>query len=510
MALTLYRKYRPKTFAELVGQHHIRVTLSHEVESGQLAHAYLFTGPRGVGKTTVARLLARAVNCPGRKGAEPDNACPACLDMLAGSALDIIEIDAASQTGVENVRENIIANARIAPGRLRYKVFIIDEVHMLSIGAFNALLKLLEEPPAHALFILATTEVHKVPETILSRCQRFDFHRVSIDDLKTRLTTLARWEAITVDEVVLDDLARRAEGSVRDAESLLGQLIALGEKRITADVAAVALPRTDLRSVLAFFDCFVRKDRVGAIDLLHTLLDEGISLPQFLRQFVEMVRAVFLLKLNPSLERRSLPALDAKQEQELLAVLPNLSVEELVGILEAFYDLERHVKASPVPQLPVELAVLQALPQPAAAKISPAPLKPARRSDPPPATPKTLSKKKAAPAKSEVQSALSLKTVEKSWPAIIQAMKTVNHGTALLLKSVVPAEVVDDTLIIAVRFPFHAERLMELKNRAQLEDTMAGLLGQKLSVKCVVAPKQAPAADAVASSIAEALGGEVL
>ncbi|MBI3115640.1 MAG: DNA polymerase III subunit gamma/tau [Candidatus Kerfeldbacteria bacterium] len=514
MAVTLYRKYRPKLFEELVGQRHIQVTLTHEIASGKLAHAYVFTGPRGVGKTTVARLLARAVNCTGRKDgmAEPDNTCPACQAMLNGQALDLIEIDAASQTGVDHVRENIIANARVAPASLKTKVFIIDEVHMLSIGAFNALLKLLEEPPDHALFILATTEVHKVPETILSRCQRFDFHRVSLDALKERLQTIVRAEGVQVDDDVLDDVARRAEGSVRDAESLLGQLLALGEKRVTADVAAIALPRTNVQVLLDFFDPFVRRDRVAALTTLNTIVEEGVSLPHFLTAFLAFVRGLMLLKVNPALERGGLIALDAQQEQELLAALPSLTLEDLIRILEAFHDLERQVKHAPLPQLPVELAILKAIPVNGATEHRAAPPPPrVTAAAPPTPKPKRAAKKSSAvtlPAAASTRS-VELTAVEQAWPRIITAMKSVNHGIALLLKSVAPSDVKGDTLILGVRFPFHAERLVDVKNRAALERVLAETLSTPLKVKCVVVPRT-NADDAVVQGIADAFGGEVL
>ena len=188
MAQALYRKYRPVRFSDLVGQNHIRITLQNELEQDRVAHAYLFSGPRGVGKTTTARLLAKAVNCKDRKDSEACEKCDFCKEISQGKSLDVIEIDAASHTGVDNVRENIIENSRFTPQRLKYKVFIIDEVHMLSLSAFNALLKTLEEPPEHVIFILATTEIHRVPETIISRCQRFDFKRVSVDDLVKRMS----------------------------------------------------------------------------------------------------------------------------------------------------------------------------------------------------------------------------------------------------------------------------------------------------------------------------------
>ena len=238
---TLYRKYRPQRFAELLGQDHVGQTLRNEVARKQLGHAYLFSGPRGIGKTSTARILAKAVNCLAPKGGEPDNTCEACVSINENRALDVLEIDAASYTGVDNIRE-IIEHSRFTPSTLTYKVFIVDEVHMLSAAAFNALLKTLEEPPSHVLFILATTEIHKVPDTILSRCQRFDFRRLSESDLAKRLRWIAEQEDRAVDDEVIDAVVRVADGSSRDAESILGQLFALGGKKITRAEADLVLP----------------------------------------------------------------------------------------------------------------------------------------------------------------------------------------------------------------------------------------------------------------------------
>ena len=245
MDLALYRKYRPKTFAEVSDQAHIVGTIQNQLCSGKLAHAYLFCGPRGVGKTTIARLLSKVANCEALKDAEPCLSCASCKEIEAGSAMDLIEIDAASHTGVDHVREMIIDNVRFRPAACKMKVFIIDEVHMLSTSAFNALLKTLEEPPAYALFILATTELHKVPETIISRCQRFDFHRIPTDVLVERLASITKSEKAKLSKDVLEEIARRSEGCLRDAESLLGQVLAV-------DDPSLVLPASCAADVLAF------------------------------------------------------------------------------------------------------------------------------------------------------------------------------------------------------------------------------------------------------------------
>ena len=258
MSTTLYRKYRPATFSEVIGQKHVVRTLQNAIKSDRIGQAYLFAGPRGTGKTSVARIFARTINCADLVGEEraatkssirrsdakadqsnknePCLKCDSCKTILDGRALDIIEIDAASHTGVDNIRE-LRETVKLPPSALKYKVYIIDEVHMLSGGAFNALLKTLEEPPAHVIFILATTEVHKIPETILSRVQRFDFTRLTIEEIIKRLEEIAKLEKVKVDREALEIIATYSEGGMRNAESVLGQVIALEDKKITTSVA---------------------------------------------------------------------------------------------------------------------------------------------------------------------------------------------------------------------------------------------------------------------------------
>ncbi|PJA92609.1 MAG: DNA polymerase III, subunit gamma and tau, partial [Candidatus Komeilibacteria bacterium CG_4_9_14_3_um_filter_37_5] len=266
---TLYNKYRPLKFSDIVDQNHIKITLQNELVTNKLAHAYLFTGPRGVGKTTIARILAKAINCSQRPAEqfEPCNECSNCLEVNQNKFLDLVEIDAASQTKVEQTRENIIAAARVSASAGRTKIFIIDEVHMLSASSFNALLKTLEEPPAKVIFILATTEIHKVPETIISRCQRFDFHRIGVDDLEQWLAIVCQQEKVEYDQAVLKLIAKQAEGGARDALSLLGQVLSLSENKVSLDQASLILPRSDLSVISELVAYLCKQQAAPAIEL---------------------------------------------------------------------------------------------------------------------------------------------------------------------------------------------------------------------------------------------------
>ncbi len=359
---TLYRKYRPQSWNDIAGQNHVKVTLEFEVASGRIAHAYLFSGPRGTGKTSVARILAKALNCLERakkEGGDSCGTCAACSAITEGTALDVIEIDAASHRGIDAVRENVIENARFSPSKLTYKVFIIDEVHMLTTEAFNALLKTLEEPPTKVVFILATTELHKVPPTIVSRCQRFDFRKIPFTDLVERLHTLAEREKRSVDRRTLEEIARNSDGCLRDAEGLLGKVLTVGDgKRVTYDEALVVLPRSEYAALATFTEALLRRDGRSALGVIGDCLEGGADLDQFAGDAIELLRKVLLTKLAGDPEMFAFD-LDEERKKKMMEWASLAETQKLVAAIEMLLEKRRDMKTSHPLQLPLELAVVR-------------------------------------------------------------------------------------------------------------------------------------------------------
>jgi DNA polymerase III subunit gamma/tau len=358
----LYRRYRSQTFTELIGQEHIVQTLRNALAEGRIAHAYLFTGPRGVGKTTVARLLAKAVNCIAAQELRPCGECQSCQAIADGRAVDVIEMDAASHTSVEDARE-IIERVQFRPTSGEYKVYIIDEVHMLSTAAFNALLKTLEEPPGHALFILATTENHKVPATILSRCQRFTFNRHTVAATALHLHGIANEEQFALEAGVAESIARAATGSMRDALSVLDQLMAYGSGTITLDQVRGLIGATEAQEVAGLVDALIGGDLAGALRAIAGVAAQGADLRQFTRDLVERLRALMLLKAGGDRE------LIDVTDDDLAALEHQAAAGELGALLhwvKLFSGLDHQLRTSAYGQLPLELAVVEAIAAPAA------------------------------------------------------------------------------------------------------------------------------------------------
>ncbi|MEA2573901.1 MAG: polymerase subunit gamma/tau [Chloroflexia bacterium] len=357
---SLYRKYRSSTFEELVGQEPVVRTLKNAIASGRIAHAYLFTGPRGVGKTSAARLLARAANCLSDTGERPCNKCENCLATGKDIVTDLIEIDAASNTGVDNIRE-IIERANFAPSIWRTKFYIIDEVHMLSVSAFNALLKTLEEPPPQTAFILATTEVHKVPATVASRCQRFDFRKIPLSAMTARLRHVCDEEGIVAEQAALELVARQSTGSLRDALSLLDQLRVYAEEGITLKSVQDMLGTSGAAQVADFVDMMLAGDLAGGMQKINSLLDEGLDARQFNRQIVEHLRNLMLVKSGAAATDGGL--LDATEEMRsrLNGQAAKAGMQDLLRWVKEFAEADSAIRSSAYRQLPLEMALVSAL-----------------------------------------------------------------------------------------------------------------------------------------------------
>jgi DNA polymerase III subunit gamma/tau len=372
----LYRRYRSQTFDELIGQEHIVQTLRNALAEGRIAHAYLFTGPRGVGKTTVARLLAKAVNCTAAQELRPCGVCESCVATAEGRAVDVIEMDAASHTSVEDARE-IIERVQFRPTTGIYKVYIVDEVHMLSTAAFNALLKTLEEPPGHALFILATTENHKVPATILSRCQRFTFNRHTVSATVAHLRAIAAAEGVVLEAGAPEAIARAATGSMRDALSVLDQLMAYGGGAISLEQVRGLLGAAESQEVTALVEALIGGDLSAALRAVAGVAEQGADLRQFARDLVERLRALMLLKAGGDPELLDLTA-DELADLQRQAAAGDLGV--LLGWVKLFSELDYRLRTSPYGQLPIEMAIVEAIAAPSAPAAAPVrqPATPAR------------------------------------------------------------------------------------------------------------------------------------
>jgi DNA polymerase III subunit gamma/tau len=354
----LARKWRPQMFEAVVGQDAITRTLRNALASGRVAHAYLFAGPRGVGKTTTARLLARALLCPERKDAEACGKCAVCRD--AGTSVDVIEIDGASNRGIEEIR-TLRENVKYAPSRGRYKVYIIDEVHQLTEAAFNALLKTLEEPPPHVVFILATTDPRDIPATVLSRVQRFEFRPIAPDALATTLERILTEEKIPFEAAALPAVVRAAEGSLRDALSLLDTAIAYGNGRLEAETTAGLLGTTAPAEVRAFATALITHETAPALEAIDRATSDGEDLHAFTRDVVELLRRALVLKAAPTTK---LADVTHTESNELRKLGEGVSVDELLYIMRAFLDADAAMRESPHPRVELEMATVRATRRP--------------------------------------------------------------------------------------------------------------------------------------------------
>lgn len=509
----LYRTYRPSRFADLVGQSHVSTTIQNQFAAGKLAHAYLFTGPRGIGKTTTARLIAKLANCERPEVNEPCNACDACLQITSGMSLDVAEIDAASNTDVENVRENIIKSVRFAPSQLKKKIFIIDEVHMLSTSAFNALLKTLEEPPAHVLFVLATTEIHKVPETIVSRCQRFDFRRIQKSDMMERLQSIIKQEQVEVDEDVLEQIIKQSDGCARDAESLLGQVLALGEKKITFKEACLVLPASTAIFVKTFLDHLFAKDARSCINDLNTFFEQGIDLKFFLDDVLSTLREELFSENSVFVRQAIVLLLDAKTKirTEHLPQLPvELAIMELCEV--GCQTLEISRQKSGVNHQTINTGNQKSVIE----KVEP-----------------EFEKKNVNFKKQEVDldledvaqvesehfresqktvfetiPVLSLDEVRQKWPQVFEQIRECNASLPLFMQSCEVSGVTDEQVELGFEYDLYVQTVNKDKNRLVIERALEQVLGRQMKVRAVAA-KKTVATDGVVAGLLEQFGGTV-
>ena len=524
MTQALYRKWRPMGWDEVVGQDHITQTLRNALKSARAAHAYLFTGPRGTGKTTTARLVAKALNCLAPDPADrPDNTCANCRAVNESRFLDLIEIDAASNTGVDDVRD-LRDKINFAPNQGKYKVYIVDEVHMLSSAAFNALLKTLEEPPAHVIFILATTEVHKVPATVTSRCQRFDFRRLPVTEIIARLERIAAEERLHVEPAALDVIARQATGSLRDAVSLLDQLVASPDETLTLERAQAILGTAAGQAVQDLVEALAAGNNGAGLTLINATVDSGADPKQFARHTVDYLRGLLLVRLGNA------TLVDATKEtrQVMARQADFFDAGQLLRFIRAFNNAALDRRGGWQPQLPLELAFVECTlpdptehrdvspqtspgaatparvdtPRPGVAHARPAqsaagsaepPLRAAAQAAPPPAPPDAGDEARAE-RRRPADGPLTLGEVMSQWAQIKSAARRRHASIHSLLNSCQPLKVEGDVIVLRTSAAIVVEKLEKAGEASKVEETLLEVLGRTCRFRCVLAAAGEPEA----------------
>jgi DNA polymerase-3 subunit gamma/tau len=498
-----YRKWRPQTLSEVVGQEPVTQTLRHAVESGKIAHAYLFCGPRGTGKTSMARILAKAVNCPNQAGGEPCNACDLCRSVAEGRALDVLEIDAASNRGIDEIR-SLREKANYAPSLARYKVYIIDEVHMLTEAACNALLKTLEEPPPHVIFVLATTEAHKVITTIVSRCQRFNFHRLRQAEIMDKLKLICKKEGIQIETGALELIARAATGSLRDAENILQQMIAYYGNQIERDQIQAELGISRDSRVRQLARCVVNRDTTAGLRIINSLNSDGVDLRQFNMGLVEYLRGLLLAK------SRCEEALDFTGEDlaEMSSLATDAPMDYLLKAVKSFSSID--FRNDNYSTLSLELALLGCVLSPPTGQKELTATKSSKvaatteinESSEASEVPAALSSSEVS---SEVPVALDLgragtdapgKEIPQDidylrgrWRDFIKSLRgegSSGNLDAFLRSACDPIDLEDDTLVLGFRYPFHKEKIEDGKYRHLVEKKLKEVFGRPYKIRCIL------------------------
>jgi DNA polymerase-3 subunit gamma/tau len=528
----LYLKYRPQTFEDVVGQEPITRTLRNALRQGRVRHAYLLAGPRGTGKTTMARLLAKAVNCHAPEEERPCNACPICVAITEGRLLDLIEIDAASNRGIDEIRD-IREKVGFRPNEGRYKVYVLDEAHMLTEPAFNALLKTLEEPPPHVIFALVTTDPHKIPATIISRCQRFDFRRLPLQAIVERLAYIAEQEGVTFEPAALELIAHQGTGAMRDAISLLDQLASYGDE-ITLDQVQMVLGTVASEAAGKLAACLADGDVAGGLDLINRTVADGADPRQFGREVVEYLRGLLLIREGAGTRLLNATVEQAAEMEALAGRVPGARLLRAIHLFnEAATDLRRGLQT--IPQLPLEMALVESILEPALPEAGapaqdstppqgggqpppsqdsdgPAPSQPksevrrvAEQPAPAPASPTESpgeTPAAAKPASEQVSaSSLTLQRLEGAWPQVLQAVRQRNPATqAALNTGCQPVEVNGAEIVVTFPFPVLREKLMAPQRQAEVQDALSEVLHDRCHVRFVLAKDYMPQQPAVKST----------